>query len=82
MEELKTGKKQEDIQKDDKLKKIAGDFFKEKFKSQDLKYVEKTLDIHLKKENGKWILEEGKNEEFLLSVATFGIADFIKGAGK
>ena len=82
MNELKSGKSQEEIIKSPELKKVAEEFFKEKFKSDQLKYTEKTMDVNLKKENGKWELEKGKNDEFILTVTTFGITNILNEIGK
>ncbi len=73
MKELQSGKTQEEVQKNPEVKKIAEEFFKEKFKSPDLKYVENEVNVSLKKENGKWELDKENNEEFMLNVFTFGI---------
>ncbi|RRD40427.1 hypothetical protein EII29_02810 [Leptotrichia sp. OH3620_COT-345] len=67
------GKSQAEIDADIKIKEMKAKFFKDKFKNEKLTYKDRTIEVNMKKEDGKWVLEKGNNDNFVYTVATFGL---------
>ena len=55
--------------------KLAMDFFNKKLNSEDLKYLEKNIDVHFKKNGNNWEMddENSKNKDFD-EIITFGFS--------
>ena len=63
--------------------KLAMDFFNEKLNSKDLKYLEKNIDVHFKKNGNNWEMddENSKNKDFD-EVMTFGFSKLGEAFGE